>query len=270
MGIGTCPKCEKHSYLMRLHGDKGGPLMCPICCGAWNAKSTRARRFGRTARKALELHLENVPSLDWKDRSELIKASVVLGLLDDGKVSLGFNSDTEPGELTSELLTDVLKLTHPDRHPPERQELAKRVAQELLALQPFVFAAPKPKPPPVYKPTTGETDETDEIIRRHREKRQAEAQKSRYPCELCAQTVSYFYCDPCKAEWRKRQEAEQERRRAKQREQYAQRQRRKAWRRPSRLCAADCGALIEALRKDAKFCSPACRQRDHRQRAKTQ
>jgi hypothetical protein len=31
-------------------------------------------------------------------------------------------------------------------HPPERQELAERVAKELLALKPFVFPAPKPKP----------------------------------------------------------------------------------------------------------------------------
>ena len=46
-------------------------------------------------------------------------------------------------ELTSEVLADTLKLTHPDHHPPERQELAHRVTQALLALQPFVFPAPK-------------------------------------------------------------------------------------------------------------------------------
>ena len=56
-------------------------------------------------------------------------------------------------ELTSELLADALRLTHPDCHPPERQELAHRVTQGLLALQPFVFPASKPKLKKPAKPT---------------------------------------------------------------------------------------------------------------------
>ena len=54
----------------------------------------------------------------------------------------------EIGDITSELLEDVLKLCHPDKHPAERKQLADRVTQELLALKPFVFPAPKPRPEP--------------------------------------------------------------------------------------------------------------------------
>jgi hypothetical protein len=47
-------------------------------------------------------------------------------------------------ELTPELLTETIQLTHPDCHPPERRELAQRVTARLLALKPFVFPAPPP------------------------------------------------------------------------------------------------------------------------------
>jgi hypothetical protein len=29
-GDGTCPGCGEHPFLMPLHGDKGGPLRCPL------------------------------------------------------------------------------------------------------------------------------------------------------------------------------------------------------------------------------------------------
>jgi len=53
------------------------------------------------------------------------------------------NSGPGMSELTSDLLTDALSLVHPDRHPPERQELAKRVTARLSDLRPFV---PEPEP----------------------------------------------------------------------------------------------------------------------------
>jgi hypothetical protein len=37
-------------------------------------------------------------------------------------------------------LADILVLTHPDHHPPERQELARRVTQALLAVEPARLA----------------------------------------------------------------------------------------------------------------------------------
>ena len=70
---------------------------------------------------------------------------------------LGYMAETahhadEAVDLTSELLADALRLTHPDRHPPERRELAERVTKGLLQLQPFVFPAPTPEQAEPEKP----------------------------------------------------------------------------------------------------------------------
>jgi hypothetical protein len=123
-----------------------------------------------------------------------------------------------------------------------------------------VFPAPKPEPPPVYSPPRDDSFKSRRATHK-------EPSRSAYPCELCAETVPYFYCDPCKAEYRKRQEEAAARRRAKNREQYAVRQMRKRRRQPPKLCAADgCTTRVEANRKDAKFCSAKCRVRAYRQR----
>jgi hypothetical protein len=45
----------------------------------------------------------------------------------------GRNTTTQVA-LTDDLLRDAVKLTHPDRHPPERQALANRVTAALLDL----------------------------------------------------------------------------------------------------------------------------------------
>jgi hypothetical protein len=176
-----------------------------------------------------------------------------LGLLADTA-----DTDGETIDLTSELLTDVLRLTHPDHHPPERQELAHRVTQGLLALQPFVFPAPKPEP---TVPTSEPRDES------FKAPRVTLKEPLRYPCSDCADTVPYFYCDACRAEWDRRQEKERERQNARQRAQYA---RRKARRWKSKACEA-CGVAFKVSggsgkgkRADARFCSNACRQRVHR------
>ncbi len=39
------------------------------------------------------------------------------------------------GPMSDEMLLDLLRLTHPDRHPPERKELATRVTQQVNALR---------------------------------------------------------------------------------------------------------------------------------------
>jgi hypothetical protein len=41
----------------------------------------------------------------------------------------------QPNVLDPELLRDLIALTHPDRHPAERRELATRTTQSLLALR---------------------------------------------------------------------------------------------------------------------------------------
>jgi hypothetical protein len=91
-----------------------------------------------------------------QDLDKLKDAASLGGLFGFGELTdrLGYmdgvarSSDDEIIELTSELLADAIRLAHPDYHPPERQDLARRVTQQLLALQPFAFPAPKPKPPP--------------------------------------------------------------------------------------------------------------------------
>ncbi len=35
-----CSRCGEHTYVTPLHGDKGGPLFCPLCAGAWHASTT--------------------------------------------------------------------------------------------------------------------------------------------------------------------------------------------------------------------------------------
>ena len=144
MSTGTCTKCGKHRYVEPLHGPKGGPLMCFLCSGAWHAEYGRRNRAGNVLIKAMRAYGEAGGNL-FKDLEEMRLVAMGIALpgyeAEAGKV-------VEVVDITSELLADALQLTHPDRHPPERRELAQRVTQELLALKPFVFPAPKPKPAP--------------------------------------------------------------------------------------------------------------------------
>jgi hypothetical protein len=204
--------------LLPLHGGKGGPLRCPLCVGKWNAEHGRRRKTGRIVIRTIKAFLDaggNYDDIDKLRASALTGGGDLFGVHLD---PLGYMDgiaqfDDADIELTSELLADVLKLTHPDHHPPERKELAHRVTQQLLALQPFVFPAPKPKPPP---------DLTSKPPTRPR-KSEPKPSAPQYPCPDCADTTPYFYCDACRAEYEKRQLEEDERRKAKQREQYARR-----------------------------------------------
>jgi hypothetical protein len=262
MTVSHCPGCGEHSFLIPLHGGKGGPLRCPLCVGAWNAEHGRRRRTGRIVIRAIRAFFDAGGKYGDIDKLKLSVAAGDVGL-DLQLDPLGYMTDIArldgaDADLTSELLADVLKLTHPDHHPPERQELAHRVTQGLLALQPFVFPAPKPKP---TVPTSEPRDES------FKAPRVALKEPLRYPCSDCADTVPYFYCDACRAEWDRRREKECQRQNARQRAQYA---RRKARRWKSKACEA-CGVAFKVSggsgkgkRADARFCSNACRQRAHR------
>jgi hypothetical protein len=261
-----CPGCGEFSFLIPLHGGKGGPLRCPLCVGAWNAEHGRKRRTGRILIRAIKAFQDAGGTIRDLDK---LKNSVLFGDVDLGfdvpEVTdpLGYMADIArldgaDVDLTSELLADVLRLTHPDHHPPERQELAHQVTQGLLALQPFVFPAPKPKP---TVPTSEPRDESFKVPR------VTLKEPLRYPCSDCADTVPHFYCDACKAEWNKRREKECQRQNARQRAQYA---RRKARRWKSKACEA-CGIAFKVSggsgkgkRADARFCSAKCRQKAHR------
>jgi hypothetical protein len=152
---------------------------------------------------------------------------------------------------------------HPDRHPSERAELAKRVTQELLALKPFVLPKAKPRDvSPVVTaatncgPVTPRTSGTS-VLARHE-----------YPCAVCKHTVPSYYCGICRDKFDKIKASDRERREAR-RARYNERQRelrkwRKSLKRP-KACAA-CEQSFKPERKDSKFCSQACRQRAYRQR----
>jgi hypothetical protein len=253
-----CPKCGEHSFLIPLHGDKGGPKMCPLCVGAWNAEHGRRRNRGRVVIRAIKGFLDSGGKDEDVDKLKLCASLGRYRLFDLDP--LGYMAGTaetadEVIELTSELLADTLRLTHPDCHPPERQELAHRVTQGLLALTPFVFPAPKPEPPASKAAAPS--------ANRHTRSDAGVEAKQLYPCADCRSAVPADYCDACRAEWEKRQQQEFERRTAKQRAQYARRRKRLLMKRLPKLCAS-CGKEFKSKRDDARFCSSRCRQRMHR------
>ena len=155
-------------------------------------------------------------------------------------------------------MSDAIRLTHPDHHPPERQALAHRDTQELLKLQPFVFSAPKlnvakapPQTGPCYESTSGPAASAKEPSR------------PSYPCKDCADTIPLHYCDACSAEWDRRRQKEHDRETSSQRAWYARRRKRALAKRPAKHCAS-CGKQFDPKRADAQFCSARCRQRTHR------
>jgi hypothetical protein len=257
-----CPNCGRRNVIiLPLHLEKGGPPLCLTCGMDWHAKHTRSRRAGRVAIKAMSLFLREGGRHEDLDKLKL-RAICGEGVFRDfGRQILGYEADTigaEVGDITTELLTDTIQLTHPDRHPAERRDLAHRVTEELLRLRPFTFPAPKPDPP-VVPPDTRDGSEVAPPVH-HKE-----PSRSTYPCETCADTIPHFYCDECKREWEMRQRKEWERDNAKRRAQYARRRdRRRRGMRP--VTCLGCAAAVTSRRKDAKYCSHACRQRVYRGR----
>lgn len=232
MRIGQCINCFEEKLVGPLHLEKGGPDFCLPCGTEWHAKQERERKESKRIYQAM------------------------LG-------SLGGTSYAGPHELTLELLEEAVRLTHPDRHP-DRVEQATRVTAELLALKPYVFPKPQSNasvtgtertfrlsvtpPPPTEGPRNGyETSHPCEVAEPY------------YPCEICRRTVPYYYCSACEEQWKTRRREERERTNAQQRK-------RRAWyrqRRPPVRCAV-CGTDFKGKRKDARYCSAACRQRAHR------
>jgi hypothetical protein len=254
---GTCAVCGKRDdFLMALHGDNGGPMCCLLCCGKWHAEHGRRRKLGRIVIRAIAAFL------DGGGRSRDIEDLKLTAMCKDtsfGIDPLGYlvgvaATKDEVIELTSEVLTDTLKLTHPDHHPPERQELAHRVTQQLLAIQPFVFPAPIPKPFEEWAPSPPRNGSSNS-------RRPQTTDPLRYPCPTCADTFPRFYCTTCKTEHDRRRREERENRNAKQRKRYAKRN---AARKAKPIGCAVCGTPFAGKRKDARFCSDRCRQKAHR------
>jgi hypothetical protein len=247
--VAACTQCGQQTYVMPLHGDNGGPLHCPLCAGAWHAKHGRKRRIGRVVIRAMRA-FEDAGGT-FADIDKLKIASSGFLNIDPLRYLQGVaETGNEIVELTSELLADAIKIAHPDLHPPERRDLAQRVTQGLLALQPFVFPAPEQKPPPP-------AEARDDYFKSSSER----LPRPSFPCVDCSDTVPFFYCDPCRVEWEKRQEKEREQERLKR---CAWRTRRKEKFDRTRPPCAACGKKFKGKRKDARLCSDTCRQRAHR------
>ena len=151
---------------------------------------------------------------------------------------------------------------HPDHQPPERRELATRVTQELTALKPFVFPAPPKRDP--KKSIFAESSRNDSVKANADKLSEALHQMYSYPCQDCAETTPYHYCDACKAEYEKREKEKRERHRARQRKSYRQRKDRERRYGTPQTCVV-CSKPLDK-RTDAKCCGAACRQKLFRQR----
>jgi hypothetical protein len=260
--LGYCAICKSDSQkvVVPLHGDQGGPLVCHICSGKWHAEHGRKRKAGRVVIRAIKAYED--AGGKWTDIDKLKMSALYASFGGfDGLDPLGYmvdaiNTDGETVDLTTELLDAAIRLTHPDCHPPERQEMAKSVTQGLLALKPFTFA--KPEKPKTAAPAPSPHNESVKAPRDN-----LKEPLHSYPCKECKSTIPYYYCTPCRAEWNKRQQVERDKNNATQRKWYARRKERQQWRKPRQYCAA-CQAEFTGKRKDAKFCSNPCRQRAHR------
>ena len=158
-----------------------------------------------------------------------------------------FGVDAGPGEVTRQLLRDAITLCHPDRHP-DRIDLATRVTQELTALRPFAVEAEAPKPRDASASARTRLDA-----------------KPSHPCQSCRWLAPPLYCDACRNHWNVQQERERRERRqddAARKREYRARRRRQHKRR-----CVECDAMYQPARADARYCSPACRQRAHRARS---
>ncbi len=250
--VGTCCKCNRaNELLVPLYGNKGGPLTCLTCGAEWHGKYNRRRKLGRIVTKAIKAYF--AAGGNWKDIDRLKLSAAGVSLY-------AWETDTigaEIGDITTELLDATIRLTHPDKHPAERQEAAHRVTQYLVALKPFTFPAPKEKPPEAPTPRNGSIEgpraPTEKPLR------------AEYPCEICVDEVPYNYCKECTAEWDRRQQRGREIERKKRHKQYARRRQLQLYRRGATKCSV-CGGEFKSKRKDARYCSAACRQRAHRNR----
>jgi hypothetical protein len=69
--VAACTKCGQHTYVSPLHDERGGPLFCFMCAGAWHAEHAPRRRARRVLIKAMTAYEKAGGSLYEKDFEEL-------------------------------------------------------------------------------------------------------------------------------------------------------------------------------------------------------
>ena len=219
-----CINCGTDYLVTHLHRERGGPIVCAKCGNGILLEISRQRKT---------------------------QEAIVAALGFDTLETLAFHSrHSDPGQLSLELLDDVLSLVDPDNHPSERAFLARRVTDELLALRPFA------------KPKSEGTDGDFPVTVPHRISArtggEAPQEPRSYPCQDCRHTVPRYYCDDCHGIW------ERERRTKRERQNASARKRRARKRMLWRASCAQCENVFTPTRRDARFCSAACRQKAHR------
>src|SRR5271156_1202861 len=117
MTEGTCDSCQRRALLAPLHGpEKGGPLRCYVCAGAWHAEHGQKRRIGRVVIRALQAFMDAGGSTMDIEKLRAAAFGRSLGLAIDplGYLAETANTADETILLTSEILADALRLVHPD------------------------------------------------------------------------------------------------------------------------------------------------------------
>jgi hypothetical protein len=77
-----CDGCGRCALLTPLHGpEKGGPLRCVVCFGAWHAEHGRRRKMGRVVIRAIKACVDGGGSWDDVDK---LKQTAHLGDLGAG------------------------------------------------------------------------------------------------------------------------------------------------------------------------------------------
>ena len=255
--VAACTKCGQVTYVAPLHDERGGPLFCFLCAGAWFAEHGPRRRARRILIKALKAYDAAGGSTLDKDFNELrLAANGYFQSL----VRPCDRVDDDFADLTSELLTATIALTHPDKHPIERKAEANCVTQELHALKPFVFPAPPPKEP---EPPPDPPDDNDGLL--NDPCGSLNKLSLYFPCDDCRDALPIDYCDACRAQYEKKQQEDDERfekkrQQTNERQRKLYRQRNHGFRTHKRRQCATCNKIFKHNRSDTKYCSAACRQ----------
>jgi hypothetical protein len=115
---GRCDACGETTWLLPLHGEKGGPLRCFKCAGEWNAIHGRLRKAGRVVIKALKFYEEAGGRSTDLTKLWLAASGLTIPGYED---TLG----AEIGDMTSELLADVVETVSPRQAPGRAQGAGK-------------------------------------------------------------------------------------------------------------------------------------------------